>query len=70
MSPGLPSQGEDSCGARASLDRFLYWPLNRWTFGSSEGDYTGVIVVPPMVFYPFDLKPSGAALGGQLGYNF
>ena len=23
-----------------------------------------------MVFYPFDLNPSGASLGGQLGYNF
>ena len=26
--------------------------------------------VIPMVFYPFDLNPSGASLGGQLGYNF
>lgn len=43
-----------------------------YTFGSAQGDYTGIVVVPappPMIFYPFDLNPSGASLGGQLGYN-
>lgn len=42
-----------------------------WAFGSAEGDYTGlpVVVAAPMVYYPFDLKLNGAALGLQLGYN-
>ena len=52
---------------------FYVGPAFGWTFGSSEGDYTGVVVPPAppaaMVFYPFDLKPDGASLGGQLGYN-
>ena len=40
-----------------------------YTIASAEGDYTGVQPPPPMSFYTFDLKPSGAALGGQFGYN-
>ena len=51
---------------------FYIGPTVGWTFASSKGDYTGVIVNPPplMVYYPFDLKPSGAAIGGLFGYNF
>lgn len=45
-----------------------------YTFVSAQGDYTGLPPPPPppapMIFYPFDLNPSGASLGGQLGYNF
>ncbi len=45
-----------------------------YTFASAQGDYTGAPPPPPppapMIFYPFDLNPSGASLGGQLGYNF
>jgi outer membrane immunogenic protein len=51
---------------------FYIGPTVGWTFASSKGDYTGVTVNPPplMVYYPFDLKPSGAAIGGLFGYNF
>lgn len=42
-----------------------------WAFGSAKGDYTGFIVppTPAMVFYNFDLQPSGPVVGGHIGYN-
>lgn len=40
-----------------------------WTVGSSRGDYAGTMTPTP-VYYPFNLKPSGASLGGVAGYNF
>ena len=51
---------------------FYIGPSVGWTLGSSKGDYTGIPPAPPapMVYYPFDLKPSGAALGGLFGYNY
>jgi opacity protein-like surface antigen len=46
-----------------------------WTFGSAKGDYTGALPpvpppVPAMVFYTFDLKPSGPTVGGHAGYSW
>jgi outer membrane immunogenic protein len=52
---------------------FYFGPTAGYTFASAQGDYTGNVVVtppPPMVFYPFDINPSGGSVGGQAGYNW
>jgi outer membrane immunogenic protein len=68
LAPAYPVKAKTSRALVPSWTGFYIGPSIGWTFGSSEGDYTG-FAIPTMVFYPFDLKPSGAALGGQLGYN-
>ncbi len=74
--PSYPVKAMAPVAVAPSWTGFYIGPALGWTFGSSEGDYTGVFIPPPppapaapMVFYPFDLKPNGASLGGQLGYN-
>ena len=51
---------------------FYIGPLVGWTFGSSIGDYTGnpIVTTTPVVYYPFELKPDGANIGGLIGFNF
>ena len=63
--------------AGPSWTGFYVGPTVGWTFASSKGDYTGEVApppppppAPPRVYYPFNLKPSGATLGGLFGYNF
>ena len=60
--------------AAPSWTGFYFGATAGYTFASAQGDYTGAPPPPPpvipMVFYPFDLNPSGTSLGGQLGYNF
>ena len=60
--------------AAPSWTGFYIGPTLGYTFASAQGDYTGLPppapVAPPMVFYPFDINPSGTSLGGLLGYNF
>jgi outer membrane immunogenic protein len=47
-----------------------------YAWGSSDGDYRGEVVppppppAPPIVSYLFGLRPDGASLGTQLGFNF
>jgi outer membrane immunogenic protein len=80
---GLPANAGDmakraaapapAVAAAPSWTGFYFGPTVGYTFASAQGDYTGIIIPPapaPMVFYPFDLNPSGASLGGQAGYNF
>ena len=69
VAPAYPVKTKTVAALAPSWTGFYIGPSVGWTFGSSEGDYTGIPVILPMVFYPFDLKPSGAALGGLLGYN-
>ena len=71
VAPAYPVKARTAAALAPTWTGFYIGPSVGWTFGSSDGDYTGIPApVTPMVFYPFDLKPSGAALGGQLGYNF
>lgn len=59
--------------AAPSFAGFYFGPTLGWNFASAQGDYTGIIIPPapaPMVYYPFDLKPDGGSVGGQVGYNW
>ena len=60
--------------AAPSWTGFYFGPTLGYTFASAQGDYTGLLPPPPpvvpMVYYPFDIDPGGASLGGQIGYNF
>ncbi len=53
---------------------FYFGPTVGYNFASAQGDYTGLIGTPvpppPMIYYPFDINPNGASLGGQAGYNW
>jgi len=56
-------------------DGFYFGATVGWAFGSAQGDYTGARPPPPpppptpaMVFYTFDLNPSGPLAGVYFGY--
>jgi outer membrane immunogenic protein len=63
-----------AAAAAPSFAGFYFGPTLGWNFASAKGDYTGAPPPPPpptpMVYYPFDINPSGGSVGGQVGYNF
>ena len=71
----MPVKAAPAPAAAPSWTGFYLGAHAGYTWGSSDGDYTGIIPVPPpppappMVFYPFGLNPEGATLGAHLGYN-
>jgi hypothetical protein len=75
MTSGFSFLSQAHAQSVTNWNGFYIGPTVGGTFGSSSGDYTGIAVPPPppppaMVYYPFDLKPSGATLGALFGYNY
>ncbi len=62
----------DKAPITTSRAGFYLGPSAGWVRGSSKGDYAGEVnpPPPPVVYYPFDLKLSSAAIGGLIGYDF
>jgi len=60
--------------AAPSWSGLYFGPTLGWNFASAQGDYTGAPPPPPpvtpMVYYPFDISPSGGSVGGQAGINW